>query len=121
MPRNHYERVEVMFRLKDAALCRKVCGMILAPYLADTEKARFLQPDGVYTRSPRKGGARHPGGHHFNVQEFLVRAAENGEEGESEVALFFPRLQARSSAIAEFFSTVRREATEGSVPAEKTE
>jgi polyphosphate kinase len=121
MPRNLYERVEVMFRLKDAALCRKVCGMILAPYLADTEKARFLQPDGVYTRSPRKRGARHPGGHHFNVQEFLVRAAENGEEGESEVALFFPRLQARSSAIAEFFSTVRREATEGSVPAEKTE
>jgi polyphosphate kinase len=124
MPRNLYERVEVMFRLKDAALCRKVCGMILAPYLADTEKARFLQPDGVYTRSLKKRGARHPGGHHFNVQEFLVRAAENREEGESEEALFFPRLQARSTAIAEFFSTIRNHASDAagrSVPAEKTE
>src|SRR6202030_4157806 len=39
MPRNLHERVEVMFRLKDPALCRKVCATILAPCLADTEKA----------------------------------------------------------------------------------
>jgi hypothetical protein len=53
-----------------------------------------------------------------------VRAAENREEGESEVAPFFPRLQSRSSAIAEFFSTMRSRASDAadrSVPAEKSE
>src|SRR5271169_1225959 len=50
MPRNLYERVEVMFRLKDPDLCQQVSGRVLAPYLLDTEKARILQSDGTYVR-----------------------------------------------------------------------
>ncbi len=38
MPRNLYERVEVMFRLKDPALCQQVCTSVLAPYFAGTRK-----------------------------------------------------------------------------------
>ncbi len=47
MPRNLHERVEVIFRLKDRALCQKVCSEILLPYFADTEKARFLTSSGA--------------------------------------------------------------------------
>jgi polyphosphate kinase len=40
MQRNLYERVEVIFRLKDPALCKRVCSDILLPYFADTENAK---------------------------------------------------------------------------------
>lgn len=36
MPRNLYERVEVLFPLKDPQNCARVCNEILASYLADT-------------------------------------------------------------------------------------
>jgi polyphosphate kinase len=85
MPRNLYERVEVMFRLKDPALCQQVSSMVLAPYLADTEKARVLQPDGTYTRArhaARAYGSRN--GARFSAQEFLMgRAQEQGMEHEA--------------------------------------
>jgi polyphosphate kinase len=106
MPRNLYERVEVMFRLKDAALCRTVCRMILAPYLADTEKVRFLHSDGLYRRAANKG-ARSDGAHRFNVQEFLMHVAENREENQE---FSFPaRLLPRSSPIAELFSSMGKQ------------
>jgi polyphosphate kinase len=84
MPRNLYERVEVMFRLKDPALCRQVSSMVLAPYLADTEKARLLLPDGTYARAHRLNGAhRSRNGTRFSVQEFLMglSEAQEGDEG----------------------------------------
>lgn len=85
MPRNLYERVEVMFRLKDPALCQQVSSMALAPYLADTEKARLLLPDGTYTRArhtARAYGSRN--GTRFSAQEFLMgRAQEQGVEQEA--------------------------------------
>ena len=116
MPRNLYERVEVMFRLKDPALCAKVCRTILAPYLADTEKVRFLHSDGVYRRSHRKNGARTPGGaHHFNVQEFMIRAAESPGEEED-----FPLpdwLRARSPALAALFAFGEHKPGESPEPA----
>ncbi|HLJ24379.1 MAG TPA: polyphosphate kinase 1 [Candidatus Acidoferrales bacterium] len=78
MPRNLHERVEVMFRLKDPALCGKVSGMVLAPYLADTEKARLLMADGSYVRAHKVGaGARSRNGAGFSVQEFLMGLAES--------------------------------------------
>ena len=80
MPRNLYERVEVMFRLKDRALCQQVCSTILASYLADTEKARLLRPDGTYVRARKVhslNGTRHASG--FSVQRYLMGLAESGD------------------------------------------
>jgi polyphosphate kinase len=70
MPRNLYERVEVLFPVKDPQLCERVCNEILSSYLADTRKARILGSDGVYSR-PR--AVRN--GHGFSVQEHLMRLA----------------------------------------------
>jgi polyphosphate kinase len=81
MPRNLYERVEVMFRLKDPALCQQVCTTVLAPYFADTVKTRFLLPDGTYERAYKmrsSASANHVA--HFSVQEFLIGVAEGREE-----------------------------------------
>ena len=81
MPRNLYERVEVMFRLKDPALCQQVCTTVLAPYFADTEKTRFLLPDGTYERARNIRTAAHSrNGARFNVQEFLIGMAEGRDE-----------------------------------------
>jgi polyphosphate kinase len=99
MPRNLYERVEVMFRLKDPALCQQVSSMVLAPYLADTEKARVLLPDGTYARAHHTGrayGSRN--GTRFSVQEFLMRRA--GEQGMEEEAFgLAPILKMKSSPV----------------------
>jgi polyphosphate kinase len=74
MPRNLHERVEVVFRLKDPALCQRVCNEILLPYFADTEKTRILSPSGEYRFEPKRGMAK---GRPFNVQEFFVEVAKN--------------------------------------------
>ncbi len=79
MPRNLYERVEVIYRLKDPALCRKVCSEILLPYFADTEKARFLMPTGEYLRAPRGKLHTPTNGTRFNVQNFFIGVAEDRE------------------------------------------
>jgi polyphosphate kinase len=77
MPRNLYERVEVLFPLRDAMLRQRVRQEILDPYLADTEKARILRADGTYRRAhgAKRVGARRTTPS-FNVQEFLVAIAE---------------------------------------------
>jgi polyphosphate kinase len=71
MPRNLYDRVEVLFPLKDPHLGNRIIE-ILSAYLADTRKARVLSPDGTYSR-PR--AVRN--GHGFSVQEHLMRVASN--------------------------------------------
>ncbi len=82
MPRNLHERVEVIFRLKDPSLCHKVCSEILLPYFADTEKARFLMPDGQYIRTPRPGLRTPSNGTRFSVQDFFMDVAESREAPE---------------------------------------
>jgi len=74
MPRNLYERVEVLFPLKQPEHLERICSEILPAYLADTRKARLLQPNGTYA-VPR--AARN--GHGFSVQEHLIRLAAAGE------------------------------------------
>ncbi|HUI83094.1 MAG TPA: polyphosphate kinase 1, partial [Candidatus Binatia bacterium] len=76
MPRNLYERVEVLFPIRDAMLRQRIRGEILEAYLADSTQARILQSDGswvcadaVRTRSRRSAA-------HFNSQEFLIALAE---------------------------------------------
>jgi polyphosphate kinase len=78
MPRNLYERVEVMFPVKDELLRERVRQEILAAYLADNLKARFLQKDGGYVRAWQTQGKRKPpaGAAAFSAQDFLIGLAE---------------------------------------------
>ncbi len=86
MPRNLHERVEVLFPLKDRLLRERVIYEILAAYLADNLKARFLQKDGRYLRSwqsPAGRSKRPPRGKAaFNAQEFLIGLAEGNRSPE---------------------------------------
>jgi polyphosphate kinase len=70
MPRNLYERVEVLFPLKDEALRERICKEILPAYLSDNKKARVLRSDGQYTPVSK---SRSSGG--FSVQEHLMKLA----------------------------------------------
>jgi polyphosphate kinase len=73
MQRNIYERVEVMFRLKDPVLCSQVFTQVISPYLADTEKTRILMPSGDYVSSHKAGEfSASRNGFRFNAQEFLI-------------------------------------------------
>jgi len=77
MPRNLYERVEVLFPLKDELLRERVRQEILESYLADNLKSRILQKDGSYIRVWRAQGRRKPPtATAFNAQEFLISLAE---------------------------------------------
>jgi polyphosphate kinase len=71
MPRNLYERVEVLCPVLDPHLKQRLKSEILAAYLADNVKARFLDRNGHYTRPARKRGE--PA---FSAQDFLIAAAE---------------------------------------------
>jgi polyphosphate kinase len=78
MPRNLYERVEVLVPLQDELLRQRMKSEILDAYLADTVKARVLQRDGSYQyvsrHHPRGKTAKRGTG--FNAQEFLIALAE---------------------------------------------
>jgi polyphosphate kinase len=84
MQRNIYERVEVIFHVKDPVLRSQLFSEVVAPYLADTLKTRILTSDGEYVRLR---AARRPAhlrnGHHFNAQEFLIDFAEGRETADS--------------------------------------
>ena len=71
MPRNLYERVEVLCPILDEKLKQRMKEEILAAYLADNMKARFLDRNGRYSRPPRRtmAGA-------FSAQDFLIAVAE---------------------------------------------
>jgi polyphosphate kinase len=81
MPRNLYERVEVLVPLRDEMLRQRVHHEILDAYLADNRKARILLHDATYipvwqplhgrrNRRPPMGAAA------FSAQEFLMNVAE---------------------------------------------
>jgi len=78
MPRNLYERVEVIFPVKDELLRERIRHEILEAYLVDNLKARILQKDGSYVRAWRAQGRRRPptGPDGLNSQEFLIALAE---------------------------------------------
>ncbi len=99
MPRNLHERVEVLFPLKSPLLRDRVVHEILAAYLADNVKARFLQKDGRYLRpwqSPRGRSKRPPrGAAAFSAQDFLIGLAE-GTKTPEEIPVVVPRRASRS-------------------------
>jgi len=70
MPRNLFERCEVVFPLRDPQIRARVRDEILAAYLADTVKARLLRSDGSYVR------LRDTGQPSFSVQDFFIQVAE---------------------------------------------
>jgi len=72
MPRNLFERCEVVFPVRDAAARARVHDEILPALLADTIKARLLQPDGAYVRACKVLKDAAP----FSSQDFLMQLAE---------------------------------------------
>ncbi|MBB6146122.1 polyphosphate kinase [Silvibacterium bohemicum] len=73
MPRNLFERCEVVFPIRDAQICGRIRNEILAAYLADTVKARWLDGEGVYhrVRDTKKDLPV------FSSQDFFMQVAEN--------------------------------------------
>src|SRR5579863_7448571 len=72
MPRNLFERCEVVFPVRDPAALSRIHDEILPAYLADTVKARLQQPDGIYIRASKVAKDAQP----FSAQEFLMQLAE---------------------------------------------
>ena len=72
MPRNLFERCEVVFPIRDPALLARIRDEILPAYLADTAKARIQQPDGSYLRA----GKLFKDAPAFASQDFLIQLAE---------------------------------------------
>jgi polyphosphate kinase len=80
MPRNLFERCEVVFPIRDAQICNRIRDEILAAYLADTVKARVLDGGGTYHRIyDTPAGRTLPA---FNSQEFFMRVAEGKASAE---------------------------------------
>jgi polyphosphate kinase len=87
MPRNLYERVEVLFPLKDELLRQRICQEILPAYLADNVKARILGSDGEYTYVSR--GRKAKG---FSVQDHLMALAHDEGNGSAKAREMASRL-----------------------------
>jgi polyphosphate kinase len=85
MPRNLYERVEVLVPLRDEFLRERVRREILDALLADNRKARILLRDATYIRAwqPLHGARKRKpptGAASFSAQDFLIAVAE-GKQG----------------------------------------
>ena len=76
MPRNLFERCEVVFPVRDPAARARIHDEILSALLADTVKARLQQPDGSYLRAAKSAKDAVP----FSSQEFLMQLAEGKAE-----------------------------------------
>lgn len=74
MPRNLFERCEVVFPVLDPQPRQRIRDEILGAYLADTAECRFLLPSGEYIRAKDQPGRTRP---LFHAQEFLIRLAED--------------------------------------------
>ena len=101
MPRNLYERVEVLVPLRDEMLRQRVRHEILDAYLADNRKARILLKDETYIRAwqPMHGkrNRRMPtGAAAFSAQEFLMSVAE----GKAPAALPAPASSRKRKVVA---------------------
>jgi polyphosphate kinase len=72
MPRNLFERCEVVFPVRDPAVRARIHNEILPAYLADTVKTRLQQPDGSYIRASKLMKDAKP----FTAQDFLMQLAE---------------------------------------------
>ncbi len=78
MPRNLYDRVEVVFPVRNPFLQERIKIEILGSLLADNLKSRLLQKDGKYVRVWKAQGKRKApsGAAAFSAQNFLTNLAE---------------------------------------------
>ena len=74
MPRNLYERCEVIFPVQNPALRDRIHSEILAACLADTVKARRMDKDGNYIRVQPEATTA------FDSQGFFMRLAEGAAQ-----------------------------------------
>ena len=74
MPRNLYERCEVIFPVQNPALRDRIHSEILAACLADTVKARQMDKDGNYIRVQPEATTA------FDSQGFFMRLAEGAAQ-----------------------------------------
>ncbi len=102
MPRNLYERVEVLTPLRDPMARERVYQEILGAYLADNLKTRILSKDGSYRRIWQSPGTRRaskppsgPGA--FNAQDFLIALAD-GKQTLQGIPTPAPRARRRTFA-----------------------
>jgi polyphosphate kinase len=72
MPRNLFERCEVVFPVRDQCAKARIHDEIIPALLADSTNARLQQPDGTYVRASKalKDVAS------FSSQDFLIQLAE---------------------------------------------
>jgi polyphosphate kinase len=91
MPRNLFERCEVVFPVRDQAAIDRIHNEILPAYLADTVKARMQQSDGVYIRVSKlfKDAPT------FSSQDFLMQLAE----GKTDLDAIPPVIPAKAAAV----------------------
>jgi polyphosphate kinase len=90
MPRNLFERCEVVFPIRDVQIGNRIRNEVLAAYLADTVKARLLDGGGTYHRvRDSEAGRALPA---FNSQEFFMKLAEGKASVEDIPAVTEPRL-----------------------------
>ena len=75
MPRNLNRRVEVLFPVEDQALVRRLHDEILAVYLRDNVKARFMQNDFTYVRATPSDGEPPLDGQAWFIEQAAARAA----------------------------------------------
>jgi len=85
MPRNLYERAEVLCPLLDPTFQQRVKNEILAAYRADNTKVRFLDRNGRYLHLPKRRGEER-----FVAQEFLIAVAEGNATAASIPEPVFP-------------------------------
>ena len=79
MPRNLFERCEVVFPVRDPAVMARIHEEILPAYMADTVKARIQQSDGTYVRASKLAKDAPD----FSSQQFLMHLAEGKVDLES--------------------------------------
>lgn len=90
MPRNLYERVEVLCPIFDPGLKQRTKDEILGAYLADNVKARFLDRNGNYSHLRRSRGQLS-----FSAQDFLISLAEGSATAADipELITFLPKAE----------------------------
>ena len=97
MPRNLYERVEVVFPIKDELLRQRLVEEILPSYLADTRKAWVLGPSGQYNQLRKQKGLKS-----FSIQEHFMEMAGARVNGaaprERQLALAYAKEEAAPAA-----------------------
>ena len=88
MPRNLYERVEVLVPLRDEFIRERVRREILDSLLADNRKARILLRDETYIRAwqPMHGKRNRKaptGAAVFSAQDYLIGLAEGKQANQA--------------------------------------